>query len=62
LKIARAIVDRRISTNRIADLIETAIIRHSLPATHKFHVSNRGGFVCTSIFSELKRNNGKDRR
>jgi hypothetical protein len=56
VKIARKMIERQISPMRVAELIETALIRHKLPPEHPHHVRNRGGFVVGSIKKELVKN------
>jgi hypothetical protein len=59
LHIARLIVERDISPRKVAEIIETTMIRHRQPellpdgTRNKKRVGNRGAYLVTSIKREL---------
>jgi hypothetical protein len=56
VKIARAIVERRISPARVGEIIEATGIRLRLPDGHKHKPRNPGAFFMVSIKKELAKN------
>lgn len=56
VKIARAIVERKVSPVRVAEIIEATIIRLRLPEGHKHRPRNPGAYFVTSVKEELSRN------
>jgi hypothetical protein len=59
VKVARLIMERKLSPAKVAELIETVIVRRrTLPEGHKFYPRNPGALFLTSVKRELKASRG----
>ncbi|MFO0791935.1 MAG: hypothetical protein U0805_20935 [Pirellulales bacterium] len=55
VRIARGIVERRVSPVRVAEIIEATMIRLRLPAGHKHRPRNPGAYFMVSVKKEFER-------
>jgi hypothetical protein len=53
VKIARLIVERKISPVKVGELIETTLVRLRLPREHKHYPKNPGAFFMQSVMNAV---------
>lgn len=55
IKVARAIVENRLSPVRVGEIIETIVVRRRRPKADKYYIPNPGSYFVISVKREFQR-------